>query len=224
MYQPMLWLHWKQVRLALIPLVVAAFALPLVSVQGLGGASSATEIYEALAITSLWLPAFPVLAVAVGLTLAVTAWSWDHKGSHVYALSLPIARWRYALLKMGAGALLALLPVGAFWVGTHAATLSLVVPEALNTYPDELALRFGLAVLLSYAAVFALAAGTFRTAVAVLGGLVVLLFGAGLLDPVLADRLAYFREVGLTERLLGWLADGRGPLTVFTGNWSLIDV
>ncbi len=224
MYQPMLWLHWRQVRLGLIPLVVAAFALPLVSVQGLGGAGSATEIYQALEVTSLWLPAFPILSVAVGLTLAVTAWSWDHKLNHVYALSLPVARWRYALLKMGSGALLALLPVAAFWVGAHVATLSLAIPEALTAYPDELALRFGLAVLLSYAAVFALAAGTFRTAVTVLGGLTLALFAAGLLDPLLADRVPYFQEVGLAERLLVWLGDGHGPLRVFNGNWSLIDV
>jgi uncharacterized protein (TIGR00255 family) len=34
MYQPMLFVHWKQVRHALIPFVVAAFALPLLAVAG----------------------------------------------------------------------------------------------------------------------------------------------------------------------------------------------
>ena len=41
MYQPMLFIHWKQVRLVLIPFVIAAFGLPLMVIQGLGPAPGA---------------------------------------------------------------------------------------------------------------------------------------------------------------------------------------
>ena len=36
MYKPMLFLHWKQVRLALVPFTIAAFGLPILAVEGLG--------------------------------------------------------------------------------------------------------------------------------------------------------------------------------------------
>lgn len=224
MYQPMLYLHWKQVRLGLLPLVVAAFGLPLLSIQGLGAATSSTEVYRAMELTSLWLPLFPVLAIAVGVTLALTAWSWDHKMDHVYALSLPIPRWRYALLKMGAGAALALVPMAAFWLGAHLAVLSLEVPATLSAYPNELALRFALAVLVSYAGLFALAAGTVRTTVMVLTALVALPFLAAFADGILADHFGYFQETSLLETLFTSLVDTGGPLRIFTGSWALIDV
>ena len=105
MYQPMLFLHWKQIKVALIPFVIAAFGLPLVAVQGLGGSiemtTAAAEAYRSVAAYGIWMPAYPLLAGGIGITLALSAWNWDHQLNHVYALSLPISRWRYAALKMG---------------------------------------------------------------------------------------------------------------------------
>ena len=115
MYQPMLFVHWKQARLLLIPFVMAAFGLPLLQVQGLGpGPGGEAVTLSAVAIVSsyqIWLPVFPLFAAAVGAMLALTAWNWDHQHQHVYALSLPLARWEYAMLKMGAGVVLLLIPV-----------------------------------------------------------------------------------------------------------------
>lgn len=224
MFRPMLFIHWKQIRWGLLPFVVAAFALPLLSVQGLGAMGSNREAYRAIAAAEVWLPVFPVLAAALGITLALSAWNWDHQLKHVYALSLPLARWEYVLLKMGAGAVLALVPTVAFWLGAHFAANSVSLPVGLHVYPNQLAMRFLLAVLVSYAALFAAGAGTVRTTVAVVTGLFALLILAGLLGDValgLFPALAHWDPSGW---ILTHMVEKPGPFSVFTGNWSLIDV
>jgi hypothetical protein len=211
----MLFLHWKQARLPLLPFVVAAFGLPLLSIQGLGsiaGAGAFDYAYSDPASTSL--PIYPVLALLTGVVLALTAWNWDHQLNHVYALSLPIARWEYAMLKMGAGLVLALVPAVALWIGAHVASAALVLPEGLHAYPNQLAFRFFLAVLLSYALIFAMAAGTVKTSLWVLSGAIV----------ALVAGVWIFETFGLTEVALQYLWRAGGPFEVFTGSWALIDV
>lgn len=229
MYQPMLFIHWKQTRLLLLPFVLAAFGLPLMAIQGLGpstdGDSFATA-YEAVAGLSLWLPLFPFLAAAIGVTLGITAWNWDHQLGHVYALSLPVARWEYAMLKMGAGMVLAAAPALALWIGAHVAAASVTLPAGLNAYPNQLALRFFLAIVLSYALLFAMAAGTIKTTVWVASGVLGLFVFAGLLQE--AIQLTFptlgFDQIGFVDLVADWLVRTGGPLEVFNGNWALIDV
>jgi hypothetical protein len=134
--------------------------------------------------------------------------------NHVYALSLPLARWEYAMLKMGAGAVLALIPTAAIWIGAHLASAAVVLPEGLHAYPNELTFRFFLAVLLSYAVVFALASGTTKTASGVMGVVVGgFVFGIMVLEAF-----------GVGDLALQALWSAGGPLEVFTGSWALIDV
>ncbi|MGE0158396.1 MAG: hypothetical protein AB7T31_03235, partial [Gemmatimonadales bacterium] len=141
MVQPMLFVHWKQARMLLLPFVVAAFGLPLLVVQGFGWAGAdvpvSLEAYQILASYQVWLPYFPLLAAGVGAVLALTAWNWDHQLGHVYALSLPVARWEYVLLKMGAGAVLVLVPASALWIGAHIASASIAMREGLRACPIE---------------------------------------------------------------------------------------
>lgn len=228
MYQPMLFLHWKQIRVALIPLMIGAFALPIVSVQGLGtpadGAEATAMAYQALIGIQGWLPTFPILAAVIGLTLGLSAWNWDHQLNHVHALSLPVPRWRYASLKMGAGAMLAVLPALSFWAGAHAAVASLTLPAGLHTYPDALALRFFLAMLGTYAASFALAAGTVRTTAILATGAFLFLLLGGSLGGWLGHYLPAFQDVNLVETTLKALMSTNGPLEIFSGSWMLIDV
>lgn len=225
MYQPMLFIHWKQVRLGLLPFVVAAFALPLLSVQGLGGMlTSSRDVYRAVAAAEVWLPLYPVLAVSIGLTLALSAWSWDHQLKHVHALSLPLARWEYVLLKMGAGVVLALLPTAAFWIGANVAAASISLPVGLHTYPNQLTVRFLLAVLVCYSAVFAAAAGTVRTVAIAFTTFVGLLVVAGLVGDILPAIFPSMEYVDPASWIIDSLVEHPGPFAVFTGNWSLIDV
>lgn len=227
MYQPMLYLHWKQIRYGLIPFVLAAYALPLLAVQGFGGldpAAMASGAYRSAVGFNSWLLFFPVLAAGTGATLALSAWNWDHQLQHVYALSLPVSRWRYAMLKMGAGAALALIPTAAFGLGCAVAVLSVDLPMGLHAYPFQLTLRFFLATLLTYSAFFALAAGTVRTTGILLSLLVVGLLVSGPLTEALANLDPYWEGVHVMEWAMTRLIEAPGPIQIFTGNWSLIDV
>lgn len=225
MYQPMLFIHWRQARLALLPFVVASFGLPLLSVGGLGGTLDASwEAYRALSATEIWLPLYPVLAAAIGVTLALTSWNWDHQLKHVYALSLPVARWEYVLLKMGAGVVLCLVPTAALWAGAHLAAASVTLPTGLQAYPNALAVRFLMAVLVSYSALFAAAAGTVKTTVYVVTGMMLLLFLGGTIPDVLALLFPSLADLNLPEWIARMLVEAPGPFGAFTGTWSLIDV
>lgn len=228
MYQPMLFLHWKQIRFALLPFVLAAYALPLLSVQGLGAAPGmdgpSMEAYRVITTAEAWVVFFPLLAAGIGITLALSAWNWDHTLKHVYALSLPIPRWRYATLKMGAGAVLALLPAAAFWIGSHVAVASISLPAGLNAYPDQLALRFLAAILVAYAIVFAMAAGTTRTTLWLLCGWVAFLLLANPLAHLVTPMVGMREAFDLVEWSLEALVTAPGPFEVFNGNWTLIDV
>lgn len=228
MYQPMLYLHWKQVRLGLIPFIMAAFALPILMVQGLGTPPGANapdlEAYRVVAEFQLWLPFFPLLAAGTGMVLALTAWNWDHRHNHVWALSLPLPRWEYALLKMGAGAALALLPTLGVWVGSHIAVASVDLPQGLHAYPNELALRFALATMIAYTLFFAMAAGTIKTTIWIVSGIIGFIFFGSILNDVLANYYEFFERTHVVGEVIEWLANSPGPFEVFSGNWALIDV
>jgi hypothetical protein len=215
-----LYVHWKAVRLGLVPATLAAFGLPLLVAQGLPHAElvrSTTPTSDALAGTVYWTAFFPVLAALLGALLALSAWNWDHRGSHVYALSLPISRGRYALLKFSAGALLALLPLAGILMGSVLAIVASDVPDGLHAYPLPLAGRFLTSTLVAYAVVFALAAGTIRTTVIVLSVLIAVptILSMGQLRPYLGDASVSF-----------WITQALrfGPFRIFYGNWALFDV
>ena len=94
MYHALLSFHWKVARMPLLLTAVATFTVPLLSVQrwewDLGNWSDAAMM---LAMMQGFAVLYPLLAAVAGLLLAVTAWSKDHRGSHVYALTLPLDRW-----------------------------------------------------------------------------------------------------------------------------------
>ena len=218
MFPMILFTQWKWSRLTLLPLVVGAFALPLLSVQGAGNPQTTPwEARQLLNALQSWGVGYPVLATMIALFMAMTAWSADHRGRHVYALSLPIPRWHYALQRFGAGALLLGAVVIALWLGALFAAGTASIPAGLHAYPTALAVRFALALFLAYAVFFAITAGTTRTAgyvLAIIGGIIVvqvLLEAAGVhvsLIPFIGDRLILWP----------------GPLEIFSGRWMLIDV
>lgn len=227
MYQPMLYVHWKQVRIGLIPFVLASFGLPVLMVGGAGapaGTEPMSAAFQLILSMQPWLIFYPVLAAAIGAVLALSAWNWDHRFDHVYALSLPLTRREYALLKMGAGTALALLPAVALWIGAHVAAASVTLPEGLHAYPNQLALRFLLAILLSYALIFAMAAGTIRTTLWTLSAALGLLVFGAVVSGVFGMVFEIGGSTSLPFRVLAWLGRAPGPFEVFTGNWALIDV
>jgi hypothetical protein len=214
MFRVILYTQWKWTRLVLLPGVIIAFSLPVLSVQRAGELGYAAWVLQSVGGWAVW---FPALAAALGLLMAVTAWREDHRGGHVYALSLPIERWRYALNRFAAGAVLLAAPIVAFWVGSLIATAAAPIPPTLRAYPNALALRFGLAALVAYGVFFAISAGTVRTAAFVLGGVAALIAFDVLLQAAGA-------EVSVSREIWAWLTRTPGPMTVFTGRWMLIDV
>jgi hypothetical protein len=220
MTKQILYVHWKAVRLGLLPFVLAAFGLPLMVAQQMSvwrADAPTLSTSNALSGASLWAPFFPMLAAAVGCLLALSAWNWDHKTNHVYALSLPISRQRYAMTKFSAGVVLALIPVAALLVGGTLASAVVDAPAEVRAYPIQMAGHFFLASVLVYALLFSLAAGTIRTTVILLSVFVgiPMVLSMGALRPLIGD-------VPVSQ----WVAQVMryGPLRILFGRWMLFDV
>lgn len=218
MFRAILFTQWKWSRVGLAIATVTSFALPLLSVQAPNlPASLRIEAAWVLDAVEAWSRWYPALAAGLGLLLASSAWAADHRGKHVYALSLPIPRWQFALNRVAAGALLLLAPLVGFWLGAIIAAGTTELPAGLRSYPHALAIRFGLASLLSYAVFSAISAATARTAgyvLAAIGGVIwvqVMLGAAG-------------SEINVLGEIFDRIAIWPGPLDVFTGRWTLIDV
>lgn len=227
MMRQMLYLQWKAARWVLAPFIVLAFALPVLAVRtATSAAATGPEGLNAtiLVVLQIWSPIFPLLALLVGVAVGLTAWSWDHSTNHVYALALPVQRWEYAVLKMGAGAMVLLLPVVAAWLGALVASLSVTLPTELHAYPTAFGVRFLIAALVTYGAAFALAAGTVRTTAWLVIGVVVFLVFGTFLAEFLRDALRLEAIWTPLDVLHAALVRWPGPFHVFGGNWMLIDV
>ncbi len=231
MFQQIFYTQWKSVRTGLIPLTIASFGLPLLAVQDLAlpsalPADSTLRALQAELIFEswqLWLPFFPILAAILGVAFAMNAWSADHTAGHIYALTLPLSRWKYVLWKMGAGALLLLVPVALLGAGSLVAVGSLDLAEGLHSYPLLFTQRFLMASLFAYAGVFAMASGTTRTMVIVISVVLSVIFGGQLLTYYLSEMLPSF-DWQLFYWLEHVLVEWPGPFEVYFGNWNLIDV
>lgn len=218
MFSVILFSQWKWSRLIVVLGSIAGFALPIVSVQGAARADrSPLQAGELLQAVQSWGTLYPVLAATLGLLVAIATWAPDHRGRHVHALSLPVLRWRYVLLRFGGGAVLLAAPVIAVSIGSLLAVASASLPPGLQGYPIALAVRFGLAVIVAYAVFFAVSAGTARTAGIILG-----IIGGVILVQVLAG-VAHI-DLDLLGRLRIAVLNWPGPLAIFTGRWMLIDV
>ncbi len=229
MFKQILFVQWKSMRLALLPLTLAAFALPLMSVQGTLAVPSSSGVLDpgggVLVVLQSWLAFFPSLAALAGIACALSAWSWDNQTKHVYSLALPVSRQKYVLNKLGAGALLVAVPGVALWGGSLLGTAFLDLPTGLHAYPTAVAIRFLLASLIAYTTVFALSAWSGRSAlvaISVLAG--ALLFadlGVTTIAATMAPELSGFSP---TAWVLESMARIPGPFGIFSGNWALIDV
>jgi len=226
MFAQTLMLNWKVARWPLLPFVLIAFGLPLLALRMAASFTDAVVFAPGRALLGaleIWTPFFPFLAFLCGAACALSVWAWDHRANHVYALTLPLPRWKYVLLKLGAGALLVFIPAFAVLAGALIGSSGLTLPDGLHAYPVTFAFRFLLAAMIAYAAIFALAAGTQRTTTLVLAGLVLFMIfgeiGAGYLNDTLHTLLPAPFEL-LEAALLRW----PGPFNVYGGNWMLIDV
>jgi len=218
MFRVILYGQWKWTRIIVVLGAVAGFALPVLSVQGASSdVSSALKPGELLGAMQSWGVLYPVLAAAIGLVVAITTWAPDHRGRHVLALSLPLPRWRYVLLRFSAGLVLLVPTMLGVLVGALLASTTATLPPGLEAYPIALAVRFAFATAVAYAVFFAVSAGTTKTA-----GIILAAIGAFIVVQVVASAAGIQLDLmgPLQVTVLNW----PGPLAIFTGRWMLIDV
>jgi hypothetical protein len=224
-FGPLLWMQWRTSKWVVFAILPLCFGLPILAVrfaQRVAGGAYADPALDTLGVLQVWSPVFPILAAFTGAALALAAWIWDHNTHHVYALTLPVERWMYALQKLTAGLLLLAIPAVAVLAGSIAAT-SGSIPEGLHAYPFSFTLRFLFAALITFAVMFAFAAGTVRTTVRVIIAVAVIFVLGSVLVGVASDSL----DLGWPtpfELLVSAMRSWAGPFHVFGGNWMLIDV
>jgi hypothetical protein len=209
--------QWRWARLVVVLGTIAGFLLPVLSLQGATTGEKALPPDELLRLLQSWGILYPLLAALLGLLVAMSAWAPDHRGRHVHALSLPIPRWRYVLLRFCAGVVVLLPPMLAVLLGAVLATTTAVIPAGLQGYAGALGLRFMLAVLVAFSVFFAISGGTARTA-----GLILSILALVLLTQLLVSAAGIQFDLlgGVLQTVLDW----PGPLAIFSGRWMLIDV
>lgn len=225
MFRQMLRLHWKTGRWAISAMTLLCLGIPLFVLRMMS--ASMPDPYFPESAYMMWrqqefLGVYPLLALVIGTAAGLAAWSWDHQVKHVYSLSLPVSRGRYALLKMASGFVILLIPIAGLVAGVLVGLATLNLPTGLNAYPVSFVARFFFAALITYAATFALASTTVRTTAFILvGGLVVLVFGT-----IAAEFYADVMNTAVTspaEFIYNGLLHWPGPFSVFGGSWMLID-
>ncbi len=210
--------QWLWARLALAVLAVIGFGIPLASVfygAGLSGAA-AGRVGEWLTAADRIAAVLPYFALLTGVLAGVMAWTPDIAGRHVYALSLPVSRAYFVTLRFAAGAVLTLIPAGAFAVGAVIASVAVSLPPGVQAHPAEVAARFWLAALTVYAIIFAISSASRRGQVAVIS----IIGGAVLVDILLLTLSADF---SITASVFTLLTNWPGPLAILTGRWALFD-
>jgi hypothetical protein len=221
MYGQVLKSQWLALRLPVALLAVLGFALPLLTVTYGGSLENAPseQVAQWLFASQKIGVLIPGLALLVGLLIGIGTWAPDHTGKHVYALSLPVPRPMFVLLRFAAGATLVAIPVVALGIGSTVAVLAVKLPSGIHAYPGPLTLRFAMACLVCFAIFFAISISTKRAALAVLG-----LIGGVLLADLVLTALAISGAAPVTASVFYLLTAWPGPLAILMGRWALFDV
>ena len=219
MYRALLWAQWRSTAPVLFLFTMLAFAMPLGQVlftQVAGSTGSPEDAGMILRLLSESSPVYPFMALYCGGLAASFCWTDDQRGKHVYALSLPVPRWYYLLLRMGVGMTYLAAPVVAVWISALIAVSQVALPQGLHAYPGGIAVRFGLASAVVFAAVFSLGTLSKRNWITVAW-----VAGAGI------ALLLLFAMLGLESpivRMGRWLMNWPSFIDTFTGRWLLVDV
>ena len=213
MYRMILLTQWKWTRGIVLVATILGFALPLASMQAASERARPADFVASMQRFGVW---YALLAAGVGLMVALTAWAHDQRGRHVYALTLPVSRARYVMLRLTAGASFLVPPTIAVLLGALFVSFFAAIPGGLTTYPVALTLRFLFAAFVAYALFFAIGSATQKTAGIILGAV-----AAVLLTQYLFAVLGV--DLRLLDRVLQVLFQSPGVFSVFSGRWSLVD-
>lgn len=207
--------HLRRIGPMLLAVTVIAAALPALSVRAVFGRGLAVDSMLVLNTAAGASAYFPLVAFVIGLLVAMTAWSADHDGGHVYALSLPIPRWHYALLRLGAGFVLLLPAIGALALSATIVTAAVELPPSIHAYPLALSIRFFATTLITFSLFFAIAAGSKSSAAWGLLAIFLLL---------VTDSMYQLSAGSDYSPLFNLLFSANSPFSFFFGQWSLVDV
>jgi hypothetical protein len=220
MFRAVFYTQWKWTRPAILLAVLVAGYIPVEALRTMPYKDAGTYHIPSL-VSSIGGASvgYQLLALAVAVVVAIASWQADAHRQHVYALSLPIARWKFVLLRFGAGAaLLGIVALAVALFGGVAAALA-PLPPMLHAYPIGLAFRFWLGSLIPFGLIFALLASNPKK---------VRLVVAGLATLVAVDFLLSAFGVTETPVMVRWLVESmyspHGPLTAFLSKWMLVDV
>ena len=214
MFKALMAVQWKWTRGAVLLGTVLGFAIPMLSLTTSVRLGRPAELVRQMQGYGV---AYASLAAGIGLALALMAWASDHRGRHVYALSLPVARSKYAGIKFISGLIFLIPPTLGVLAGTAIASMVMPIPPGLHAYPLSLTLRFFFASCVAFAIFFAVASSTPKAAGAVLA-LIGLVIGAQFL--LSAAHIDY----NFLEPIASFIFSAPGVLSVFTGRWMLVDV
>jgi hypothetical protein len=220
MFRAVLYAQWKWGRLVMLPAILVAGFLPLWALRSVSNTGETSYHIPSLMASALSASGFyQVVAVLTGVLLAALVWQTDTLRQHVYALSLPVPRWKFVLLRFGAGA--TLLGIVAACVGLFAAVATALapLPSMLHAYPLGLAVRFWLGSLVSFSTLFPMAGGNpvrVKRVLAVIATVVVV-------DLSLAAT-GITRQPEILLAVGQFLFDPNGPLVSFFHPWMLLDV
>ena len=216
MFRAVLMTQWRWTRNAFVMVAVAVIAMPLWSV-GLIEGSGVTEMEIRQVLSRMEFTGFlyGMMAFITGMIAAGGAWNSDSTSNYVYAMTLPLPRWHFVMLRFGAGALILLSAALAVWVGALVATTIAALPPTLHAYPSAIALRFLLASLVAYSLGFAILVKGRGPVMWLLGAL-----GAATAIALMAAA----ENVEMARPLGDLLVGSRGVFGIFTGSWMLIDV
>ena len=220
MFRAILYTQWKWSRPVILLAVIVGGWLPINALRSWPYKTMESyhipSLYRSISSAGL---GYQLLALAVAVVVAISAWQADAHGKHVYALSLPIARWKFVLLRFAAGAsLLGAVAVAVGLFGGVAAALA-PLPPMLHAYPIGLAVRFWLGSLIPFGLIFALLVSSSRR-VRIVVAAVATLF---VVDWLLA-AFGVTETTVMTRWLFDSLYEGGGPLTAFLTRWMFIDV
>ena len=220
MFRAVLYTQWKWSRPAILLAVLVAGYIPVAALRAMPYKSADTyyipSLYRSIAAASTY---YQWLALFLAVIVAISAWQADGHRQHVYALSLPVPRWHFVLLRFGAGA--ALLGVVAAAVGLFGGVACAIapLPPMLHAYPFGLAVRFWLGSLIPFGLIFALLVSNPKRVRIVVAGVATIIA----VDMALAAMGATGKPV-VIEAFLDAIYAGRGPLAAFLSKWMLVDV
>lgn len=215
MFRAILYVQWKWTRFLLLACVLGATALPMLTARSdfTGGEAYLSLIGELESFGIM----YPFLALVTGWVIAAGIWYPDRTGRHVYGMAMPVERWRFVLLRFGAGLLLALVPALALLLANMLVALTVALPPGLHPYPFALAFRFALATVVAFSLMF--------TLMSVEGTVVARVVTAVLFLCLLVPAVSAWAGAETPFlKLVNLLLTAPGPLSVFTGRWMLIDV